>query len=83
MIDLTALTESHKGCEVCYKSHDALEYGRITSWNDYYVFVRYHTKVYTKEKTIGGSPRMEHFTGETSQATSPIDLDFFLVQPFK
>lgn len=76
MIALTTLTESDNGREVCYKSHGALEYGRITSWNDYYVFVRYHTKVYTEEKTIGGSPRMEHFTGETSQATSPVSLDF-------
>lgn len=68
MIDITALTESDKGREVRYRTHGSMEYGRITSWNDYYVFVRYHLRIDGK----GQTPR----TGETSEATAPTELEF-------
>lgn len=42
MIDVTALTEEDKGKSVQYTAMDmTIECGIITSWNEYYVFVRY------------------------------------------
>lgn len=68
MIDIQALTEEDKGRPVCYKTFGKIEYGRITSWNKRFVFVRYHTCI------EGGISRSR--TGETSEATSPEDLTF-------
>lgn len=68
MIDITALTESDKGREVRYRTFGRIEYGKITSWNDMYVFVRYHTVI---EDSIS-RPR----AGSTSEATGPDALEF-------
>ena len=68
MINIAALTNADIGREVRYKTFGALEYGRITSWNDKFVFVRYYLKI-SGDKQI---PR----TGDTSEATDPNDLEF-------
>ena len=74
-ITIDNLTEASKGREVRYRTHGQTEFGSITSWNDRFVFVRYHT-VISDEKTNAGSPKMWHRNGETSEATRPEDLEF-------
>ena len=72
MLTLQELTEADKGREVRYTthgSHGSIEYGRITSWNDHFVFVRYHLRVDSYGKQ---HPRY----GDTSEATRPEDLEF-------
>lgn len=71
MIDISTLTEADKGREVAYDSIAKTEYGRITSWNKRFIFVRYHTVV---PKHPGRAVMAR--TGETSEATSPEDLEF-------
>lgn len=74
MIQISELTEADKGREVRYTTHGGMEFGRITSWNDTFIFVRYHTKVMkaiTSDK-MWTIPR----TGTTSEATRPEDLEF-------
>lgn len=68
MIDINQLTEADKGREVRYQTFGRIEYGRITSWSKASIFVRYHTVV------EGGFSRAR--TGETSESTSPQDLEF-------
>lgn len=42
MIDITTLTEADKGREVVYTNTGGeREYGRISSWSDHFIFVRY------------------------------------------
>lgn len=70
MIELKAMASGDEGRQVKYESYATIEYGRITSWNERFIFVRYHTKV---NKATGRSvPR----TGETSEATDPRHLEF-------
>lgn len=70
MIEISKLDEDSKKREVVYTAaHGTKEYGRITSWNDRYVFVRYHTVV-----TPDG--RRSHQVGATTAATSPECLEF-------
>jgi hypothetical protein len=68
MIQIDTLKESDKDREVRYTTFGKTEYGRITSWNDKYIFVRYHLAIEGKERR----PRY----GTTSEATSPEDLEF-------
>lgn len=45
MIDITKLTELDKGRKVVYKANHLGhkgEEGKITSWNDHYIFVDYY-----------------------------------------
>lgn len=70
MISIADLKESEKGKRVNYRTHDSIEYGRITSWNEQYVFVRYFRKVNT-DTGIG-----VNFQSDTSQATKPEDLEW-------
>lgn len=44
MIQISELTDKHKGRLVTYHPHpqNKAEQGRITSWNDLYVFVDYN-----------------------------------------
>jgi len=69
MIELAQLTEADRSRIVRYRAHGQIEYGRITSWNDEFVFVRYHLVVYAdgREQPRGGM---------TSEATRPEDLEF-------
>lgn len=69
MIDIRELNDTHIGREVRYISSggDKIEFGKITSWNDRFIFVRYHTQI---------KPNRLSFTGETSAATGPEDLTF-------
>lgn len=71
MIEIASLTEADKGREVRYnlKNFKAHGYGKITSWNEHFIFVRYHLAVSAKGVR---SPRY----GDTSEATSPEDLEF-------
>ncbi len=69
MIEISKLTDADKGREVRYTAQGLMEYGRITSWNEKFVFVRYHMKVTLKGTQI---PRY----GDTSEATDPVDLAF-------
>lgn len=71
MIEIDKLTESDKGREVRYDAHEKYELGRITSWNERVVFVRYHL-CYWRD---GERPAVQR-TGTTSEATSPSDLTF-------
>ena len=43
-MDITKLTDKDKGRLVIYQPHPAnrAELGRITSWNDHYIFVDYN-----------------------------------------
>lgn len=41
MIDITKLTEEDKNRKVIYTDFGKKEEGRITSWNDTYIFVDY------------------------------------------
>lgn len=68
MINIAALREEDKGREVRYETFGRIEYGKITSWNDKSIFVRYHTIV----EDSHSRPR----TGSTSEATSPRDLSW-------
>ena len=68
MISIADLKESDKDRQVRYQTFGRIEYGRITSWNDLFVFVRYHTIV----ENSTSRPR----TGTTSEATSPESLEF-------
>ncbi len=69
MIEIAALTEGDRGRSVRYESRggDKVEYGRIASWNDNFIFVRYHTQLKPEQR-----PR----TGLQAEATSPEDLEF-------
>ena len=67
MIDITKLTEADKGRAVTYSSFRRREFGRITSWNDKFIFVRYHLV-----KWDNGNEFVR--TGDTSEATDPFDL---------
>ena len=69
MISIKDLQEKDKGKEVMYTSFGSREYGYITSWNDKYIFVRYHTKVWD-------SGKREARTGQTPESTRPEDLSF-------
>ena len=69
MIEIKTLTESDKQREVIYTTHGGHEFGRITSWNDRFIFVRYHLKVFDD-----GIPVAR--TGITSEATRPEDLEW-------
>jgi len=53
---------------VRYQTHGRIEYGKITSWNGQFIFVRYYSVV------EGDTVRSR--TGTTSEATSPEDLEF-------
>lgn len=68
MISIAELRESDKGREVRYQTHGRIEYGKITSWNGQFIFVRYYSVV------EGDTVRSR--TGTTSEATSPEDLEF-------
>ncbi len=73
MIEIDKLTESDKGRPVRYSRFRHREYGRITSWNETYVFVRYYEKhISDAQGNVEVIPRY----GETSEATSPNDLEF-------
>lgn len=56
--------------EVRYEAYEKFEYGRITSWNESFVFVRYHLRVFKD-----GGERIPRY-GSTSEATRPEDLEF-------
>lgn len=72
MVEIAKLTETDKGRPVTYHSHESMEHGRITSWNDRFIFVRYHEKIELSSIPHRHTPR----TGETSEATDPNDLEF-------
>ena len=69
MINIKKLIKEDIGREVKYVSRggDKIEFGKITSWNDIYIFVRYTQQI---------EPEKRFFTGDTSQATRPEDLSF-------
>jgi len=69
MIDINSLSESDKGRGVIYTSRlgDRVEVGRITSWNERYIFVRYHQQILPVRQ-----PRF----GDTSEATPAECLEF-------
>lgn len=69
MIDISTLNEESKQREVVYRSFGKREYGQITSWNDRFIFVRYHLVI---EDNGNRRPRFGH----TSEATDPRDLEF-------
>jgi hypothetical protein len=71
LIDISKLTDADKGRPVTYHSHHSMEHGRITSWNDKFIFVRYHEKIDLSSLPHRRTPR----TGETSEATDPKDLE--------
>ena len=75
MVAISDLTEADKGREVKYATYGAVEYGRITSWNERFVFVRYHAM---RLKDGNGNERTVARTGTTSEATRPEDLEFCL-----
>ena len=71
MIDISKLTKSDKGRAVTYTAgHGDKEFGKISSWNDKFVFVRYHTRLYKNNSYRQPLP------GLHAQATSPDDLEF-------
>lgn len=49
------------------KGGDKEEYGYITSFNEKFIFVRYHTQL---------KPEIRIRTGTTSEATDPEDLEW-------
>lgn len=71
MINIAELDDDDVGREVVYRDFGASkrEFGKVTSWNEKFIFVRYHTISYDNGKI---TPRV----GETSEATAPSDLDF-------
>lgn len=69
MIRITELREADRGREVIYRTHGAVEYGRLQSWNHLFIFVRYHLRV-----TEDGRQTARY--GETNEATNPEDLEF-------
>ncbi len=69
MIKLSALLPEDVGRSVTYQSYGKREYGKITSWNDKNIFVRYHLVVEDNGRTI-------ERIGDTSAATSPEDLSW-------
>jgi hypothetical protein len=69
MINVNELIIDDVGREVVYTCHEKREYGRITSWNGTFIFVLYHTVIYTDGK-------QRSRVGETSEATRPEDLEF-------
>jgi hypothetical protein len=70
MIDITTLTEADKGREVRYTAWGEIQYGHITSWNDGFIFVRYHHHINIESQV----QTARH--GTTSEATRPEDLEF-------
>ncbi len=68
MISLDELTDKDKGREVRYQTFGRIEYGKITSWNDRFIFVSYHT-VIEDSYSHTGRPSIP-------KATSPKDLEF-------
>jgi hypothetical protein len=72
MIDISRLTDSDKGRQVQYRAYGKVEFGNITSWNEQFIFVRYHTVVEGHPPNQRSRPR----TGSTSEATAPTDLEF-------
>ena len=75
-MDINKLTESDKGREVKYKTPGGTEWGLITSWNERFVFVRYHTRLLDEPNPVTGHPIIFHRNGCTSEATRPEDLEF-------
>lgn len=71
MLDISKLTQADKGREVRYRarSGEKTEWGRIMSWSDRVVFVRYHTQQWEGEPV---KPRRSY----SSEATDPSDLEF-------
>lgn len=41
MIDPKTLTEADVGRNVTYREHCTVEFGKLSSWNEKYVFVRF------------------------------------------
>lgn len=70
-LSIPSLKSTDVNREVRYDAHDKYEFGRITSWNDRFIFVRYHT-CYWRD---GERPAIQR-TGSTSEATRPEDLEF-------
>lgn len=68
MIEISTLTEADKQREVRYQTFGKTEFGYITSWNDSFIFVRYHL-------AVEGNERRPRF-GQTSESTRPEDLEF-------
>jgi hypothetical protein len=67
-IEIAKLEDRHRGRPVTYRSSGAkVEHGTITSWNDKFIFVRYHAVVW---------PEFRQRLGETSEATDPEDLEW-------
>lgn len=70
MIKIETLKAADRDREVKYTaSHGDIEYGRISSWNEWFIFVRYHLKIYADGKQAARS-------GVQSEATRPEDLEF-------
>lgn len=45
MIDIKSLSKLDIGKEVCYSPREGFrEYGKISSWNEKYIFVKYNGK---------------------------------------
>lgn len=74
MIEIESLKPEDVGRSVKYTSHNEWEYGRISSWNHKFIFVRYYEKrIYSiKQDTI----RVIQRSGQTAEATSPGDLEW-------
>jgi len=68
MIKITKLQESDVGKLVIYRSQggDKVQYGRISSWNDTFIFVNY----------VNYPEVAPNFFNPTAAATSPEDLNF-------
>jgi len=69
MIDISKLTEADINRQVRYQAYGVTEWGKITSWNERFIFVRYHSR-----QVEGGDKHQR--TGSKSEATSPRDLEF-------
>lgn len=71
MIDIQKLEASDCGREVKYQAMGVTEWGRISRWNDRYIWVLYHHKQYDDEPGIKRVRR-----SITPEATSPSNLEF-------
>ena len=77
MIDISKLAESDKGRAVTYTAgHGDKEFGVISSWNDRFVFVRYHHLIDPGRlwRWLGLNPYYALELG--AKATVPADLEF-------
>lgn len=68
-LSIPELKSTDVGRQVTYTNRDKVEVGRITSWNDKWIFVRYFMQI---------KPTRFARNGCTSEATDPSMLEFSL-----